>query len=136
MNEQIQSELKKIFNGRFSTSVSTRTNYARGEDTYDPVLSKAVVFPETNEEVSKILKLCNDHKVPVVPFGTGTSLEGNVVGNDKGITISLEKMNKVLSVNVEDFDCRVQACVTKEQLNDYLREDGVFFPIDLSLIHI
>ena len=130
MNEQIQSELKKIFNGRFSTSVSTRTNYARGEDTYDPVLSKAVVFPETNEEVSKILKLCNDHKVPVVPFGTGTSLEGNVVGNDKGITISLEKMNKVLSVNVEDFDCRVQACVTKEQLNDYLREDGVFFPID------
>ena len=79
MNEQIQSELKKIFNSRFSTSVSTRTNYARGEDTYDPVLSKAVVFPETNEEVSKILKLCNDHKVPVVPFGTGTSLEGNVV---------------------------------------------------------
>ncbi len=130
MNEEIQSELKKIFNGRFSTSESTRANYARGEDTYDPVLSKAVVFPETNEEVSKILKLCNEHKIPVVPFGTGTSLEGNVVGNENGITISLEKMNKVLSVNAEDFDCRVQACVTKEQLNDYLREDGVFFPID------
>ena len=74
--------------------------------------------------------MCNEHKIPVVPFGTGTSLEGNVVGNDKGITICLEKMNKILSVNVEDFDCRVQACVTKEQLNDYLREDGVFFPID------
>ena len=130
MNEQVQSELKKIFNGRFSTSVSTRSNYARGEDTFDPVLSKAVIFPETNEEVSKILKLCNNHKIPVVPFGTGTSLEGNVVGNENGITISLEKMNKILDVNVEDFDCRVQACVTKEQLNDYLREDGVFFPID------
>jgi len=130
MNEQIQAELKKIFNGRFSTSESTRANYARGEDTYDPVLSKAVVFPETNEEVSKVLNLCNKHKIPVVPFGTGTSLEGNVVGNEKGITVCLEKMNKVLSVNVEDFDCRVQACVTKEQLNDYLREDGVFFPID------
>ena len=130
MNDLVQSELKKIFDVRFSTSVSTRTNYARGEDTYDPVLSKAVVFPETNEEVSKILSLCNKHKVPVVPFGTGTSLEGNVVGNEKGITISLEKMNKILSVNAEDFDCRVQACVTKEQLNDYLREDGVFFPID------
>ena len=130
MNEQVQLELKKIFNGRFSTSISTRSNYARGEDTYDPVLSEAVVFPETNEEVSKILKICNDYKVPVVPFGTGTSLEGNVVGNENGITISLEKMNKILSVNVEDFDCRVQACVTKEQLNDYLREDGVFFPID------
>ncbi len=130
MNEQVQAEFKKIFNGRFSTSESTRSNYARGEDTYDPVLSKAVVFPETNEEVSKILSLCNEHKIPVVPFGTGTSLEGNVVGNDKGITISLEKMNKILSVNAEDFDCRVQACVTKEQLNEYLREDGVFFPID------
>ena len=130
MNEVLQNELKKILNGRFSQSESTRANYARGEDTYDPVLSKAVVFPETNEEVSKILKLCNEHKIPVVPFGTGTSLEGNVVGNENGITISLEKMNKVLSVNAEDFDCRVQACVTKEQLNEYLREDGVFFPID------
>ena len=130
MNDQVQAKLKKIFNGRFSTSESTRANYARGEDTYDPVLSMAVVFPETNEEVSKVLSLCNEHKIPVVPFGTGTSLEGNVVGNDKGITICLEKMNKVLSVNVEDFDCRVQACVTKEQLNEYLREDGVFFPID------
>ena len=130
MNEVLQSELKKILNGRFSQSESTRANYARGEDTYDPVLSEAVVFPETNEEVSKILKLCNEHKIPVVPFGTGTSLEGNVVGNENGITISLEKMNKVLSVNTEDFDCRVQACVTKEQLNEYLREDGIFFPID------
>ena len=130
MYDRVEAELKKIFNGRFSTSVSTRTNYARGEDTYDPVLSKAVVFPETNEEVSKILRLCNEHKIPVVPFGTGTSLEGNVVGNEKGITICLEKMNKILSVNAEDFDCRVQACVTKEQLNEYLREDGVFFPID------
>ncbi len=130
MFDQVETELKKIFNGRYSTSVSTRTNYARGEDTYDPVLSKAVVFPETNEEVSKILRLCNEYKIPVVPFGTGTSLEGNVVGNEKGITISLEKMNKILSVNADDFDCRVQACVTKEQLNEYLREDGVFFPID------
>ena len=130
MNNEVQSELKKILNTRFSESESTRLNYARGEDTYDPILSKAVVFPETNEEVSKVLSLCNKHKVPVVPFGTGTSLEGNVVGNEKGITISLERMNKILTVNAEDFDCRVQACVTKEQLNDYLREDGVFFPID------
>ena len=130
MNELVQSELKKIFNERFSTSVSTRGNYARGEDTYEPVLSKAVVFPETNEEVSKILILCNDNKIPVVPFGTGTSLEGNVVGNSNGITISLEKMNKILNVNAGDFDCRVQANVTRKQLNEYLREDGVFFPID------
>jgi D-lactate dehydrogenase (cytochrome) len=130
MNEEVQIELKNFFKERFSTSESTRTNYARGEDTYDPVLSKAVVFPETNEEVSKVLKLCNEHKIPVVPFGTGTSLEGNVLGNENGITISLEKMNKILSVNAGDFDCRVQANVTRKQLNEYLREDGVFFPID------
>ncbi len=130
MNEQLQTELKQLLNGRFSLSESTRANYARGEDTYEPVLSKAVVFPETNEEVSKILKMCNVHKVPVVPFGTGTSLEGHAVGNTNGITISLEKMNKVLSVNTSDFDCRVQANVTRKQLNEYLREDGVFFPID------
>jgi len=130
MNEQAQQELKKIFNDRFSQSESTRANYARGEDTYDPVLSQAVVFPESNEEVSKILKLCNEHKIPVVPFGTGTSLEGNVLGNENGITISLEKMNKILNVNVSDFDCRVQANVTRKQLNEHLREDGVFFPID------
>ncbi len=129
-NELLQKELTNLFKDRFSISESTRSNYARGEDTYDPVLSQAVVFPETNEEVSKILKLCNDHKTPVVPFGTGTSLEGHVVGNKNGITISLEKMNKVLSVNAGDFDCRVQANVTREQLNEYLREDGVFFPID------
>ena len=126
----IETELKSIFKDRFSTSTSTRFNYSRGEDTYDPVPSQAVIFPETNEEVSTILKLCNERKIPLVPFGTGTSLEGNVVGNEEGITISLEKMNKILSVNVEDFDCRVQANVTREQLNEHLREDGVFFPID------
>jgi D-lactate dehydrogenase (cytochrome) len=130
MNDALKQKLTEILKDRISFSEGTRTNYARGEDTYEPVLSKAVVFPETNEEVSKILKLCNEHKVPVVPFGTGTSLEGHVVGNENGITISLEKMNKVLSVNASDFDCRVQANVTRKQLNEYLREDGVFFPID------
>ena len=87
MNTILQQELKKILNGRFSQSESTRLNYSRGEDTYDPILSKAVVFPETNEEVSKILKLCNEHKVPVVPFGTGTSLEGNVAVSYTHLTL-------------------------------------------------
>jgi len=129
-NNILQTELSNLLKERFSVSKSTRANYARGEDAYEAVLSQAVVFPETNEEVSKILQLCNKHKVPVVPFGTGTSLEGNVVGNENGVTISLEKMNKVLSVNATDFDCRVQANVTRKQLNEHLRDDGIFFPID------
>ena len=129
-NNILQTELSNLLKDRFSISKSTRANYARGEDAYEAVLSQAVVFPETNEEVSKILSLCNKHKIPVVPFGTGTSLEGNAVGNENGITVSLEKMNKILSVNAADFDCRVQANVTRKQLNEHLREDGVFFPID------
>ncbi len=129
-NNILQTELSNLLKDRFSISRSTRANYARGEDAYEAVLSQAVVFPETNEEVSKILSLCNKHKIPVVPFGTGTSLEGNAVGNENGVTLSLEKMNKVLSVNAGDFDCRVQANVTRKQLNEHLRDDGVFFPID------
>jgi len=129
-NNILQTELSNLLKERFSISKSTRANYARGEDAYEAVLSQAVVFPETNEEVSKILQLCNKHKIPVVPFGTGTSLEGNVVGNENGVTISLEKMNKILNVNATDFDCRVQANVTRKQLNEHLRDDGIFFPID------
>ena len=119
-----------LLQDRFTTSDSVLVNFAKGEDAYDPVKSEAVVFPNSNEELSEVLKLCNEHKTPVVPYGTGTSLEGHAVGNPNGITISLEKFDKILSVNAEDFDCRVQANVTREQLNEYLKDKGVFFPID------
>ena len=119
-----------LLQDRFTTSDSVLVNFAKGEDAYDRVKSEAVVFPNSNEELSEVLKLCNEHKTPVVPYGTGTSLEGHAVGNPDGITISLEKFDKILSVNAEDFDCRVQANVTREQLNEYLKDKGVFFPID------
>ena len=126
----LQKELLNILGDRFSVSDSVRTNYSHGEDIFDPVLSQAVVFPNNNEEISKILKLCNDNKVPITPFGTGTSLEGHALGNKDGITISLENMNKILKINEEDFDCRVQAYVTRKQLNEELKDKGLFFPID------
>ena len=129
-NKTLQNELQALLGDRFSVSTSVRSNYAGGEDVFDPVPSQAVVFPENNEEISHILKLCNKYKTPIIPFGTGTSLEGNALGNEDGITLSLEKMNKVLSVNVNDFDCRVQAYVTRRQLNEELKSKGVFFPID------
>jgi D-lactate dehydrogenase (cytochrome) len=129
-NNLLQKELIAILGDRFSSSESTRLNYSHGEDVFDPVLSQAVVFPNSNEEISQIVKLCNQHKVPIVPFGTGTSLEGHVVGNEDGITLSLENMNKVLEINTEDFDCRVQAYVTRKQLNEELKDKGLFFPID------
>ena len=129
-NDILQKDLIKILGDRYASNESTRLNYSRGEDIFEPVLSQAVVFPNTNEEVSKIVKLCNTHKVPIIPFGTGTSLEGHVLGNEEGITMSLENMNKVLSINIEDFDCRVQAYVTRKQLNEELKDKGLFFPID------
>ena len=129
-NDILQKDLIKILGDRYALNESTRLNYSRGEDIFEPVLSQAVVFPNTNEEVSKIVKLCNTHKVPIIPFGTGTSLEGHVLGNEEGITMSLENMNKVISINIEDFDCRVQAFVTRKQLNEELKDKGLFFPID------
>jgi D-lactate dehydrogenase (cytochrome) len=89
-----------------------------------------VAFPTTTDEVSQIVKICNSHSIPIVPFGMGSSLEGHVLGNEKGITVSLEKMNNIIEVNAEDFDCRVEAYVTRKQLDEHLRDQGVFFPID------
>ena len=129
-NTVLQKKLIDLLGDRFSTSDSVLVNFSKGEDAYDPICPQAVVFPNSNEELSKVLKLCNEHKTPIVPYGTGTSLEGHAVGNENGITISLEKFDKILSVNAEDFDCRVQANVTREQLNENLRDKGVFFPID------
>ena len=129
-NNILQKELVSLLGDRITTSNSVLNNYARGEDMYDPILSQAVVFPNSNEEISHILKLCNKHKIPIVPFGTGTSLEGHAVGNDNGITLSLENMNRILEIHPEDFDCRVQAFVTRKELNEELKDKGLFFPID------
>ena len=129
-NEALQKELKDLLQDRFVTTDSVLNNFSKGEDAYDPVKPQAVVFPINNEEVSLILNFCNKYNTPVVPYGTGTSLEGHAVGNNKGITLSLEKFDKILSVNANDFDCRVQANVTREQLNEHLKDKGVFFPID------
>ena len=129
-NNLLQKELIDLLEDRFTTSESVLVNFSKGEDAYDPIKPQAVVFPDSNEELSKILQLCNAHGTPVVPYGTGTSLEGHAVGNADGITISLEKFDKILKVNAEDFDCRVQANVSREQLNENLKDKGVFFPID------
>ncbi len=129
-NTVLQNELENLFGDKCSFSESVRQNYSKGEDVYDPVVPEAVIFPETNEEISSIVKLCNKYKTPIVPFGTGTSLEGSALGIKNGISISLEKMNRILETNVEDFDCRVESFVTRKQLNEDLKDKGVFFPID------
>ena len=130
MEDKFIIEIKSLLSDRFSTSEAVKSNYSRGEDIFEPIYPIGVAFPNNNEEISNLLKICNKFEVPVVPFGTGTSLEGHVLGNNKGITISLENLNEILEVNVEDFDCRVQTCVTRKQLNSELKDKGLFFPID------
>ncbi|UAB87853.1 FAD-binding protein [Ruegeria sp. SCSIO 43209] len=90
----------------------------------------AVVFPHSTEEVADIVRTCAEHKVPVIPFGTGTSLEGHVNAPAGGLSVDLSQMNKILAVNVGDLDCVVQPGVTRAELNTHLRDQGLFFPID------
>ena len=89
-------DLKKLLGDRFTQSESAKLNHAKGEDAYDPVLPLAVVFPNSNEDISEILKICNKYSTPITTFGTGTSLEGQAVGNSRGITMSLQNLNKIL----------------------------------------
>jgi D-lactate dehydrogenase (cytochrome) len=115
---------------RLATGMALREQHSHGEDSQPPVLPDAVAFVHTTEEVSRLLALCHAHAVPVVPFGAGTSLEGHVTPVRGGISVDLSQMNAVLQVNAEDMDCRVQAGVTRQQLNADLRDQGLFFPVD------
>lgn len=90
----------------------------------------AVVFAHTTEEVAELVKLCVMHSVPIIAFGAGTSIEGNTIPTRGGVTVDLSEMNAIVEVNAEDFDCTVQAGVRREQLNEHLRDMGLFFPID------
>ncbi len=90
----------------------------------------AVVFPQSTEDVQEIVRICAAHRVPIIPFGTGTSLEGHVNAPQGGVSIDVRDMNQVLAVHAEDLDCVVQPGITRKALNEYLRDQGVFFPID------
>src|SRR5262245_7869735 len=123
-------ELRAMLGDRISTSTGVRDHHAKDESWHHPHRPDAVVFPETTEEVSEIVQICARHRTPVIAYGTGTSLEGNVIPHQGGVVIDLMNMNQVLSVNAEDLDATVQARVTRKQLNDYVRDQGLFFPID------
>ncbi|MDH3236128.1 MAG: FAD-binding protein [Alphaproteobacteria bacterium] len=122
--------VKQRLGDRFSTAQAVRDQHGQGEDHHPVLPPDGVAFAESTEEVSEIVKICATHKVPIVPFGTGTSLEGHVGALQGGICIDVTHMNNVLEVNSEDLDCRVQPGVTRKQLNEYLRDTGLFFPID------
>ncbi|NKN36251.1 FAD-binding protein [Agrobacterium sp. a22-2] len=122
--------LKQSFGERFQTGQSFREQHAH-TTTYLPAqLPDGVVFVEGAEDVSAVVKTCAAHKVPMIPFGTGTSLEGQINASAGGISIDFSRMNRVLAVNAEDLDCTVEPGITREELNTHLRDTGLFFPID------
>lgn len=128
--EGLVSALKDRFGERCATSATLREQHGHTTTWIETQPPDAVVFAQTTQEVSDIVKLCAAAKVPVIPFGTGTSLEGHVNAPYGGISIDVSQMNRILDVHPEDLDCVVEAGVTRKQLNSYLRDTGLFFPID------
>jgi len=122
--------LKQQFGDRLQASQTIREQHAHTTTWLENQPPDAVVFARSTEDVSDIVKVCATHKVPVIAFGTGTSLEGHVNAAAGGISIDLSQMDQVVEVHAEDLDCVVQPGVTRKALNEYLRDTGLFFPID------
>jgi D-lactate dehydrogenase (cytochrome) len=122
--------LRQRYGERFQTGNDIRVQHGH-TTTYIPNQAPdGVLFAEMPEEVQEAVRVCADHRVPVIPFGTGSSLEGHVNAPGGGVSIDLSRMNRVLAVNAEDLDCTVEAGLTRAELNEYLRDTGLFFPID------
>lgn len=122
--------LKQAFGDRFQTGQSFREQHAH-TTTYLPAqLPDGVVFVETSEDVKSVVGICAEHRVPVIPFGVGSSLEGQVNAPSGGISVDFSRMNRVLRISPEDLDVTVEPGITREELNRELRDTGLFFPID------
>src|SRR3989449_9968504 len=109
---------------------SSDLHHGKDESYFPYALPDAVVFAETTEEVRDVVDICRRHRVPMIPFGVGTSLEGHILAVNGGVTIDLSRMNAVLAVHQADLAAVVQAGVTRKQLNEYIKHTGLFFPID------
>jgi D-lactate dehydrogenase (cytochrome) len=127
---ELIAALKQRLGDRLSTSAAVCDQHGKDESYHQPHAPDAVAFVQSTDEVVEIVKLCAQFKTPIIPFGTGTSLEGHVAALKGGICIDLSQMNRILRVGAEDLDATVEAGVTRKQLNEYLRDTGLFFPVD------
>ncbi len=124
------AEIRAVLGDRLTIAMAVREQHGKGEAYHKPAPPDAVAFVESTEEVVAVVKACAKHRIPVIPFGAGTALEGHTAALHGGICVDVTRMNKVLAVNTSDLDVRVQPGVTRKQLNEYLRDTGLFFPID------
>jgi D-lactate dehydrogenase (cytochrome) len=124
------AELAAAFGNRLVTSLAVREQHGNTLTWVPNQPPDAVVFPQTTEDVQRIVRICAAHGMPVIAFGTGTSLEGHVNAPFGGVSVDFRDMNKVLAVHAEDLDCVIEPGVTRKMLNEHLRDSGLFFPID------
>ncbi len=122
--------LRQLLGDRLSNSAAICAQHGKDESYHPAHPPDAVAFPQTTEEVAAIVKLCAAYQTPVIAFGTGTSLEGHVAALAGGVSVDMTQMNRILRVDAEDLDATVEAGVTRKQLNEHLRDTGLFFPID------
>src|SRR5260370_32732494 len=122
--------LRRLLEDRLSTSPVVCAHHGKDASYHAPHAPDAVAFAHSTEEVAAIVKICADHKTPVIAFGTGTSLESHVAALAGVICIAMAQLNRILRINAADLDASVEAGVTRKQLNEHLRDTGLFFPID------
>lgn len=130
LSPEVLGALTDLLAERVTTSPSVVEQHGRDESPLRPAAPDAVAFPESTAEVSAIARLCNQYRVPMIPFGAGTSLEGHVLAPSGGLSVDLTRMNEITAVRPHDLDATVQAGVTRKALNDRLARDGLFFPVD------
>ena len=119
-----------LFGDRFETNKSVLEQHGKDESFHRPYPPDCVVYPVSTDEVSELVKICAADGVPIIPFGVGTSLEGNIAALQGGVCVDMSRMNQIIAINEQDLDCRVQAGVLRNQLNDALAAYGQFFPVD------
>ncbi|MFP5323899.1 MAG: FAD-binding oxidoreductase [Gammaproteobacteria bacterium] len=122
--------LQQRFGPQCSTALVVREQHGRDESIFDVPPPSAVIFAESTQDVADAVKLAAQHKVPVIPFGVGSSLEGHLLAIQGGISIDVSRMNRVLSINAEDLTVTVQPGITRKALNEAVKHEGLFFPID------
>ena len=128
--QDVLDGLKALYGERLSTAAALRERHGQDESYHAPCPPDVVVFPRSTEEVSATAALCCRHRVPMVPYGVGTSLEGNIAAVKGGVCLDLGGMNRILELNADDMDVRVEAGVTRMQLAAHVKDTGLFFPVD------
>ncbi|MEO6271117.1 MAG: FAD-binding protein, partial [Lautropia sp.] len=130
MPDALVTALRSRFGDRFTTAQASRDHHGKDESPFPTVPPDAVVFAQSTPEVVEIVNLCRGHDFPIIPYGAGSSIEGQLLAIHGGLSLDLTGMNKVLSVADADLTATVEPGVTRKQLNLEIRDTGLFFPID------